>query len=78
MNAIERLRSDETLRREGVTLVVDAALARPLSEVVDLTGLSALAEAVLLRPIGERSTRRDQEPRSPSTLKLGGRSARLW
>ncbi|MCB9611768.1 MAG: hypothetical protein H6722_04860 [Sandaracinus sp.] len=62
MNAIERLRSDETLRREGVTLVVDAALARPLSEVVDLTGLSALAEAVLLRPIGERSIRDHVSP----------------
>ena len=34
MNAIERLRSDETLRREGVTLVVDAALAASSTSVL--------------------------------------------
>ncbi|HJL05484.1 MAG TPA: hypothetical protein RMH85_34890 [Polyangiaceae bacterium LLY-WYZ-15_(1-7)] len=41
------LLEDEALRRRGVALVVDQLLARPLGDLVDVTGLTELAQAFL-------------------------------
>ena len=50
VTAIDRLRHDENLRREGVAIVVDALLARRVRDVVDVTGLLALLEVAVVRP----------------------------
>ncbi len=52
VSPLERLRSDEALRREGVAHVVDAILARRVREAVDLTGLLSLVDQLLVRPLG--------------------------
>lgn len=55
VSPLERLRSDEALRREGVAHVVDAILARRVRDAVDLTGLLSLVDQLLVRPLGERA-----------------------
>lgn len=55
MTAIDRLRADESLRREGATLVVDALLEQRVADLVDLTGLLELAAVALVRAPLERA-----------------------
>ncbi|MEM9069122.1 MAG: hypothetical protein AAGE52_11480 [Myxococcota bacterium] len=42
MSATERLRGNEELRREGVSLVVDTLLRRKLADYVDVSGLTRI------------------------------------